>query len=121
MKIENINTIVHGIIDVLKYSPSMIMSWGANTFKVVIYKEMAALQFTVSGFVHKGVVIVAYNEGDDLYEVYCLGDKNEIINYQTAVYCDILAQTIDRMVEKNCSDEQYTAKSKKFIAEVLSR
>lgn len=105
-----VNSITSDIMNVLKCAPEQLMSWGANRFKATVYRDMAALQFRVQGFIHKGVVIVAYNEGHDLYEVYCLGSKQQVVSTREHIYFDLLSKTIDEMVEKDCSDELYNAK-----------
>lgn len=107
METEYINQRVFEILNTLKCAPRLLMSWGANNFRATIYHNMAALKFNVNGFIHKGDVIIAYNASDDLYEVYCLNYKQEIVNQNHQIYFDTLSSTIDRMIEKNCSQELY--------------
>lgn len=117
MEPEYVNAMAQEVVKVLKCTPTLLMSWGASVFKAIVYNNKAALQFQVQGFIHKGVVIVAYNEGDDLYEVYCLNKQKQVINSQTQVYFDSLSQTIDEMVEKNGSDELYNNKVQNWLNE----
>ena len=42
------------------------MSWGLHNLISREYNGMRSLEFSVNGFLHKGKVIVAYNEGSDL-------------------------------------------------------
>ncbi len=75
-------------------------SWGPDDFRAVIYKDMAALRFSVIGKHHQGDVIVAYNGGADLFDVYCLNDNEEVICSRERVYFNELVDVIDAMVEK---------------------
>jgi hypothetical protein len=100
-------TMVDSIREVLMHDPAMSMSWGVEEFRPVEFNGMPALEFTVDGFLHKGKVIVAYNGGADLYEVFRIGSENVIAGYREGVYFDELTGVIDRMVEKDCTDEQY--------------
>lgn len=67
---------------------------------------MAALKFTVNGFLHKGDVVIAYNGGADLFELYLL-KKSEVIKSMKGIYVDELVRVIDSSVEKNTSDVEY--------------
>ena len=71
---------------------------------------MPCLVLDVSGLVHKGRVIVAYNEGADTYEV-CLKDKNgnRIGEWHDDVYCDEVGSLVDSLVERplDMSQEDY--------------
>ena len=117
METEAINTIAQEILQVLKCDPFVLMSWGAHDFKDVLYDNKAALEFSVNGFLHKGKVIVAYNGGDDLYEVFSLDRNNEVVEHSNGIYFDTLTNTIDRMVEKECSDEEYHQKCRNWLEE----
>lgn len=110
METEYIEQIAKGIFDVLRLCPKYLMSWGVIKINATTFKDMAAVSFVVNGFLHKGKVVVAYNEGCDLYEVYCLSKKGDVVKCSEDVYFDILVDTIDRMVEKECSDKEYHAK-----------
>lgn len=113
METNHVNEVAHGIFDVLKMSPALVMSWGAVKFQTDVYKNMPALKFPVRGFIFTGTVVVALNKGADLYEVYCIEDNGEIVNSREYVYFDELAEVIDKMVEKDCSQQEY----KKNIAD----
>ena len=106
MDAQFVNETAKYIMTVIKASQAIFYSWGTHSVKAVVYKEMAALQFTVSGFLHKGDVIVAYNGGADLFEVYLL-KKGEVIKSKKGIYVDELVRVIDASVEKNTSDEEY--------------
>ena len=83
------------------------MSWGSHAFKNYFNK---ALVWKVQGFLHKGFVSVTYNAGADLFVVEILNTKYKVLNRFEDIYVDELIQVIDRAVEKNGSDEEYTQK-----------
>ncbi len=97
------------IKEIFSYSTPIIWSWGAVIFHHTEYKEMAALRFEVNGFIHKGDVVVAYNGGSDVFEVYCLGENDIVVSSNDDVYLDQLVEVIDSMVEKSGTKEEYNA------------
>jgi len=109
--------ITRGIMDVLRSEVSRVWSWGADEFCAVVYDKKPALRFTVEGFLFTGRVVVALNEGADLYEVYCLDNTGNIVKSQTDVYCFDLMDVIDRMVEKECDDETYDRQVASWLGE----
>jgi hypothetical protein len=106
MDAQFINDTAKYIMTVIKASQAIYYSWGSHSFKAIIYKDMAALQFTVNGFLHKGDVIIAYNGGADLFELYLL-KKSEVKKSMKRIYVDELVKVIDSSVEKNTSDNEY--------------
>lgn len=99
------------ISNILKSNIVYLMSWGAEKFHAEIFRDMKALRFRVNGFIHKGYVFVAYNEGTDLFEVYTLTfDLKEVLMCKD-VCVDDLCNVIDEMVEQgDMSEEEYEAK-----------
>ena len=75
---------------------------------------MAALKMKVNGLVHKGKVIVTYNEGTDYYEIYLLNRQGECILTREDVCFDELGQMLDELIEKpkDMDDETYKNKTK---------
>lgn len=80
---------------------TVFFSWGVSKVRYMEYKGMASLVMNVQGFLHKGLVVVALDEGSDTYIVYCLDDKLNEVNAQEDVYFDQLGDVIDRMVERD--------------------
>lgn len=74
-----------------------VWSWGAHNYKAVIANGKAALQFTVQGYLYKGRITIAYDEGTDTYEIF-KGLKKRVMVYDN-VYCDCMTDLIDKMVE----------------------
>jgi hypothetical protein len=92
-------------------------SWGPGDFRATAYNRMAALRFSVNGVLHKGDVVVAYNRGSDMFEVYCLDGSGKVVSSNDDVCFDELVEAIDRLVEKNCSDAEYHGKRGKWFAD----
>ena len=107
MNAEYVNEVARSTMAVLKMSLTYLMSWGAIKFRGEVYKNMPALRFSVNGFLFAGDVVVALNEGADLYEVYCLDSDNAIVKSREGIYFDELVNSIDTMVEKEGDDIQY--------------
>jgi hypothetical protein len=115
------------IMSIIRSAGPVAWSWGTDSFRATTYKttnrettagsEMAALRFAVHGFVHTGDVVVAYNRGADLFEVYCLDGNNKVVSSRNRVYFDELVEVIDGLVEKDCPDREYEVKRDKWLAE----
>ena len=84
------------IYSILRCQLNIMFSWGFNT---PIALENG-LKFKVQGFIHKGWVVVKYNEGKDLFEVALLDKKGNSIKEVEDVYFDTLVDVIDGLVEK---------------------
>lgn len=83
-------------------------SWGAKKPVATLYEGMAALQVSVNGFICKGKVIIAYNEGADTFEVYTFNRKGRLLETRKDVYFDELQSVVDSMVEtKNAASDEY--------------
>ncbi len=93
-------------------SAFVFWSWGVSRKFATTYKNMAALGLRVSGLLHKGFVYICYNEGRDVYEVYCVNMKGDIKNSNTEVYCDNLGFVLDCMIEKDPAMKEDTYKAK---------
>ncbi|MFR9546887.1 MAG: hypothetical protein SNJ29_15130 [Rikenellaceae bacterium] len=106
------------IKEILSYNKPIVWSWGVEGFRYTEFQNMPALRFRVNGFLHKGDVVVAYNGGADTFEVYCLNRSNKISNSHDDVYFDVLVDVIDRMVEKDCSQENYSEQVSNWCKEL---
>lgn len=82
------------------------MSWGIEKVYAQYYPHHGhpspTLVMKVNGFNYKGIVRVVYNEGTDLYDILTNGDVIE------DVYCDVLGNVLDKLIEKgDMSEEEY--------------
>lgn len=94
---------------------SVVMSWGVRsvgggeTRNADGYTSPCVV-LGVSGLVHTGLVVVAYNEGADTYEVQLRTFEGVPVGEtHTDVYCDQLGHLIDTLVERpsDMSDDEY--------------
>lgn len=90
------NKMAEYIYSILLLQPTILMSWGFKSPRVIDN----GLSFFVNGFKHTGKVIVQYNDGQDLFDVYLMDDKEIIVETLNMVYFDQLVEVIDERVEK---------------------
>ena len=112
---NEVNEIVTTIYLQIKHTTnvSVLLSWGLSGRYATIYNDMPTLALRVSGLKHKGWVMVAYDEGNDCYEVYTTNLKGVVKKHIENVYFDELGKTIDELVERgeNMSDAEYLQKA----------
>ena len=95
------------ILSILKINLNIVWSWGFNSLKPI----QNGLAFKVQGFLHKGWVLVEYNEGSDLFDIKLLSDQLEEINSIEGIYIDDLIAVIDDAVEY-CKNYEQKVKEK---------
>jgi hypothetical protein len=117
MNTEYLKSVAEGIWEILRCSAFVLMSWGVTDYKETTYKEMQGIRFKVNGFLFKGTVIVVLNEGADLYEIYCLNSDGKVVKSHDGIFCDELVDSIDKLIEKDSSDEDYTKNVNKWLVE----
>jgi hypothetical protein len=83
------------------------MSWGINKLTATTIDGMAALKFNVRGRLHRGSVIIAYDEGSDYYQIF-LRDANGDRKIAEDVDFESLSSIIDRHVETGDNAEEYS-------------
>ena len=118
-----LNETANYIYDVIRSSGVVCMSWGFNCPKVTIYQEMAALVFKVNGFIYKGWVIVAYNEGKDFFEIFTFDnfEKGVVKEHVPNVDFDSLIRTLDALIETdNDKSALYKQNVSKFLTEEVA-
>jgi hypothetical protein len=86
---------------------NILMSWGIERLVATTKDGMAALKFNVRGRLHRGSVIIAYDEGSDYYQIflrYPTGDKliAEDVDFES------MPNIIDRAVEVGNDEDEYT-------------
>lgn len=86
------------ILSILRTNLNIVWSWGFHNPKPL----ENALSFKVQGLLHKGWVLVQYNEGSDLFDIKLLNDQLKEVNCIVGVYVDQLIDVIDNAVE--CCD-----------------
>lgn len=122
MEQEYVMEVANGINEVLNLSAAVTMSWGITDRRATVYAGMPAMLFKVNGFVHKGDVVVALNEGQDLYECYLLEDDCRVKRCFREVYVEDLVGIIDRAVETgNATEEEYRAKVTQWLEQTSAQ
>ena len=125
---KNINSMEQGYVtavareinDLLNLCSGVTMSWGIRDRRATLYNGMPALKFSVNGFVHKGDVVVALNEGEDLYECYLLKADGTVAREFRQVYVDMLIGLLDKEIETGDStEEEYKAKTRQCLEETM--
>ena len=111
-------------ISVSQIDKNILFSWGVEKMICVCVNDMPALGLLVNGFIHQGWVFVALNEGTDTYEIFTCKTNSkeqtiEIEKHIDDVYCDVLTDTIDGMIERgpSWSDDEYNKKVEKWLSE----
>lgn len=114
---EAVNQVACDIFNKLREPSSYVFySWGVSKYKAIIYKDMPALQIRTNGFLHKGNVVVAYNEAHNLYNVYILKRNHDVKQAVEDISEDQLQKVIDGLVEtKNDKSSDYHNKCQKWI------
>lgn len=86
---------------------NVLMSWGISKKQVTVFNNMPSLAIKVSGFQHKGFVIISLDEGKDSYIIYLLDGNNKIVKTIEEIYCDEL-HVLDSLIERGeMNDEEY--------------
>ena len=93
--------------------PHEVLSWGVRKRIATYWNNKHALEIHVNGMLHKGPVVIAYEEGEDLYEVYLLDNNRVSTQSMKHIYADELGSRIDEIVErtKDIKDEEYKTKA----------
>ncbi len=111
------------MISLCQINQRIATSWGISKIICVYVNEMPALGLLVNGFIHQGWVFVALNERTDTYELFTVENKDKMVivvkKHIDDVYCDMLTDTIDGMIERDpsWSDEEYNSKVDKWLSE----
>jgi hypothetical protein len=95
------------ILSILKTDLNIVWSWGFHNPKSL----ENGLSFKVQGFLHKGWVLVEYNEGSDLFDIRLLTDQLKEVKSIEGVYFDKLINAIDDAVEC-CENYEQKVKGK---------
>jgi hypothetical protein len=86
---------------------NILMSWGINKLTATTIDGMAALKFNVRGRLHRGSVIIAYDEGSDYYQIF-LRDASGDRKIAEDVDFESLSSIIDRNIETGDNAEEYS-------------
>jgi len=107
-----VNSIAKEIYSQLKaiLGINVLWSWGIAEQRAMMYKSMPSLGIRVNGYQHKGWVIIALNEGKDLYNIYLLDRKQNVTQTFEDVYAEDL-EILDSLIETGeMSEQEYKEK-----------
>ena len=89
---------------------NVLWSWGIAEQRAMIYENMPSLGIRVNGYIHKGWVIIALNEGKDLYNIYLLDKKQNVKETIEDVFVEDL-DVLDSLIETGeMSKQEYKDK-----------
>ena len=93
---------------------NILQSWGMEKPAAIVMGDVCGLVFHVRGLIHTGRVIVALDEGRDLYNIILMDDNGHEVQRIEGVFCDELAARIDAAIERpeDMSDADYIARLK---------
>lgn len=86
------------IMAILRNRLMVVFSWGFNS--PMRLPDDGGLAFKVNGYKHKGLVVVRYHRGKDLFDVELLDRNKQVVQIIEDVYFDSLVETIDEAVER---------------------
>lgn len=91
------------------------LSWGVSKKRAIMFEGKPTFSMRVNGLLHKGWVYVIYNEVADDYSVALMTSSNKEKKKVSGVYCDCLADVIDRLIEKapGMTTEEYEKEIKR--------
>ncbi len=119
LSVAYVNEIAQYITTIFKNNMVIVMSWGFDEAKASVYKDMASLEFSVSGFLYQGKVIVSYNQGVDYFEIFTF-EKDSVKNHDTNICFDELVSKLDVIIETTDSkSESYHLAIKNNLAQVF--
>ncbi len=89
---------------------NVICSWGIEyPLLAGQYKDMPTLEIKVDARLFKGRVIIALNEGDDLYEIYLKKQGEEPTLLADEVFFEDMGNIIDTAIERGNNQAEYDA------------
>ena len=117
MRKEYVTEVANEILKLLRIGAYKTLSWGMDGLTAIEYEDMPALKFHVNGFVHKGDVVIALNDGMDLYEIHLLGDNGEVKKSVREIYLDHLVDIADVLIETGTdTPEEYRERVEEWLA-----
>jgi hypothetical protein len=85
---------------------NILLSWGISNLVATTKNDMAALKFNVKGRLHRGSVIIAYDQASDYYVIF-IRDKSGDRKVSEYVGFEELGSIIDRIIESGDDADEY--------------
>ena len=86
------------IFEIFKSNLPVVWSWGIDPASIQVIN--LDVKFHVRGFKYDGLVQVAYNEGEDLFEVSLIDENDQIVKTTEHIFLGDLISVIDENIEK---------------------
>ena len=84
------------ILSILRTNLTIFWSWGSSDFNAI----ENGLKFKANGFIHRSWVVIKYNEGSDLFDVFLYSSTMTLVKDFEGIYIDMLVEVIDMNVER---------------------
>ena len=83
------------ILSLFRQFLPVVFSWGFSNPEALDN----GLRFSVQGFLHKGIVEVLYNEGQDTFTIKLLDSNGVCVRVEDGIYVDSLVDVADSIIE----------------------
>ncbi|MDD6472594.1 MAG: hypothetical protein PUF62_06125 [Bacteroidales bacterium] len=99
-------TITDRIIDIFNSNLPIIGSWGSKNYESI----EGGIEFQVNGLLFSGTIQIVESGSQENFIVRQLVDASRTVKEHLDVPQDKLVQAIDEIVEKNCTEEEYSSR-----------
>ncbi|MGM9791019.1 MAG: hypothetical protein ACI3Y4_01295 [Candidatus Cryptobacteroides sp.] len=99
-------TITDRIIDIFNSNLPIIGSWGSKNYEPID----GGIEFQVNGLLFSGTIQIVESGNHETFIVRQVIDTSLTIKEHVDVPLDKLIQAIDEIVEKNCTEEEYSSR-----------
>lgn len=99
-------TIFDRIIDIFNSNLPIIGSWGSKNYEPID----GGIEFQVNGLLFSGTIQIVESGNHETFIVRQVVDTCRIVNEHLDVPQDNLVRAIDEIVEKNCTEEEYSSR-----------
>ena len=112
---QYIRNMANYIWKIIKSGGPVCWSWGISAPMATQHENMPALRFNVNGFKFQGCIYVAYNGGNDLFEIF-LRNRQGHEQHIKEVFIEDLIPLLNRHIEtENDQSEDYKKKVEIFL------
>mgnify|MGYP006989036666 CR=1 FL=1 len=117
MRKDYVTEVANEILKLLRIGAYKTLSWGVDGLNAVEYEDKPALKFHANGFAHKGVVVMALDDGKDLYEIHLLNDNGGVKKSVREIHYDHLVDIADVLIETGSDGpDEYRERVEEWLA-----
>lgn len=99
-------TITNRIIGIFNSNLPVIGSWGTKNYEPID----GGIEFHVNGFLFSGTIQIIESSNPECYVVRQVMESSANVKEHIDIPQDKLIQTIDEIVEKDCSEDEYSSR-----------